>query len=112
MKVEFKKSGYLYGNLYIKRLGILFQDEEFWHTIGRETLLAQILDKYFLNKDFLNTNKRRITISLSEEDCRLLKGILGLGSQSWHFWDKAFEENWSKEELRKRVISKFCWKVL
>lgn len=108
VRVEFRKSGYSYARIYVKKLIIEVSEESLYRMIGRETYLAQAIEEYIIKKDFLSTNKRSLKKSLSLRQYSLLKAMLKIGSNSWKFWQRALERGWS----RKKVGEKILWKVL
>lgn len=111
IRIEFKNTGTytMYG--YQKYLVVREWNGEYYDhklRVGRDTLIARVIEKYIIRKKFLNTGKRVLKKSLTAKQYRLLMGMIEAGSKYWQLYSKALKEKWTMKKLESQIF----WRVV
>jgi len=111
MKFLFVKAGYHTAWGYKKLLRVVHssrQGEENWD-MGRDTLLARVIEKYIIGEKFLWTERRAPKVKyLGYRKTKLLKGLLASGQKYYALYDRVLHKKMSMEDLEAQIF----WRVV
>lgn len=111
IKVRFRKSGYWTTWGYQRFFHVEEYSEGEFRSIlrvGRDTLLAMLIEKYVIKTKFLSTGKRKLEKDLTIKQFQFLKGLCEAGSKYWQLYAKALDEKWSM----KKISSQIFWRIV
>lgn len=107
IKAVFYKTGYRYGYYWKRQLRVEV-DNETLGTIGRETYLAQVIEKYIIRDNFFSSNKTVYQKNLTFKQYNLLKGLMEADSKYWQIYEKALRKRWTMKELEAQLF----WRIV
>ena len=107
MKVLFRNTGQYTQYGYIRHLSVYEWDGKrfiFVLRTERDTLLARVIGKYIIRRNFLTSGKNKQKKSLTVKRYNLLKGLCQAGSKYWQLYSKALENKWTTKELEAQLF--------
>ncbi len=83
-------------------------ENSFYFSTSVTSNLAQIIEKYIIEEDFLNSSKRKIEKELSQEKWKLLQALKEAGPYYSALYYKALSKDFPQEKLEAQLV----WRIL